>query len=64
MNLLTFLLVIVYGIGVWKFWTGFERTNFVKSFGNRVWFSLMWPVMLVSKSYRQNFSKALKGSRR
>jgi len=52
------LLVVIYGIGIWKFWTGFRHTNFS---GGRIPLALFWPIMLISKSYRQNFAKALKG---
>lgn len=63
--LIPIALLIVYLGGVWKFWSGFERTNFERSFGNRVSLSLLWPILLISnRSYRQNFSKALKGSKR
>ncbi|AMW31197.1 MULTISPECIES: hypothetical protein [Arthrospira] len=63
--LIPIALLIVYVGGVWKFWSGFGRTNFEKSFGNRVSLSLLWPILLISnRSYRQNFSKALKGSKR
>jgi len=61
-SLITFLLIVAYGGGVWKFWTGFHRTNFSRSFTNRLALSLLWPALLVAnKSYRQNFRKALKG---
>jgi len=61
-SLITFLLVVAYGGGVWKFWTGFYRTNFSRSFTNRLVLSLLWPALLVAnKSYRQNFRRALKG---
>jgi hypothetical protein len=59
------LLVIfgIYGYGAWKFWKGFERTNFSRSLPNRITLSLFWPVLVIAnKSYRQNFTKALKGS--
>jgi hypothetical protein len=50
---------LVYGYGVWKFWTGFNRTNFSNG---RLHLSLLWPVFLIAnKSYRQNFNRALKG---
>lgn len=50
---------LVYGYGVWKFWTGFNRTNFSNG---RLPLALLWPVFLVAnKSYRQNFNRALKG---
>ncbi|MBF2002448.1 MAG: hypothetical protein IGS50_16640 [Synechococcales cyanobacterium C42_A2020_086] len=58
LELLLFAALIVYLGGVWKFWRGFHRTNF--SHG-RVYLALLWPVFLLSKSYRQNFSRALRG---
>jgi hypothetical protein len=55
---------IVYGGGIWKFWKGFHRTNFEKSFGNQIILSILWPVLLIAnKSYRKNFTKALKAGR-
>ncbi len=60
--LITFGLVVVYGGGIWKFWSGFHRTNFNRSLSNRLSLSLLWPVLLIAnKSYRRNFNKALKG---
>ncbi len=54
-------LLIVYGVGAWKFWTGFNRTDFSS---RRLSFTLLWPAFLVgSQSYRRNFTKAIKGSR-
>jgi hypothetical protein len=62
MKLIIFGLVIVYIAGVWKFWNGFTRTNFQRSLPNRLGLALLWPALFVSsKSYRQNFRKALKG---
>ncbi|HEY9782329.1 MAG TPA: hypothetical protein V6D09_19585 [Leptolyngbyaceae cyanobacterium] len=61
-SLFTFLLILVYGGGVWKFWNGFNRTNFSRGFSNRLLLTLLWPALLIgNKSYRQNFRKALKG---
>ena len=57
-SLLVFAAIVVYAGGIWKFWTGFDRTNFSEG---KLYLSLLWPVFLVSKSYRQNFSRALKG---
>lgn len=58
-SLVGIILIVVYGVGVWKFWNGFNRTNFSQG---RLYLSLLWPVLLLSnKSYRQNFTKALKG---
>lgn len=60
--LIVVILVGLYGAGAWKFWQGFERTNFQRSLLNRLSLSLLWPVLLVAnKSYRRNFRKALKG---
>jgi hypothetical protein len=62
--LIGLLIALGYGFGAWKFWQGFNRTNFEQSFGNRAIFSLFWPALfIVNKSYRKNFAKALKGSR-
>jgi hypothetical protein len=58
MELLGFIALVVYGGGAWKFWTGFDRTNFSQG---KVHLSLLWPIYMVSKPYRQNFTKALKG---
>ncbi|MDY7007020.1 MAG: hypothetical protein SWX82_24610 [Cyanobacteriota bacterium] len=63
-TLIGLLLLVVYGGGIWKFWNGFEQTNFSKNFQNRLVLSIFWPVLLIGKSYRKNFTKALKGSRR
>jgi hypothetical protein len=57
-SLIGLLLLVIYLGGGWKFWAGFNRTNFSQ---NRVVLTLLWPIMLPSsKSYRQNFMKALK----
>ena len=59
---ITIGLILVYGGGVWKFWNGFRRTNFNVAFTNKLRLALLWPFLLAySKSYRQNFRKALKG---
>jgi hypothetical protein len=60
--LITVVLLGIYGYGVWKFWKGFERTNFSRSLPNRIYLSLLWPALIVvNTSYRKNFTKALKG---
>jgi hypothetical protein len=62
MNLIIFGVIVVYVAGVWKLWTGFNRTNFTQTLSNRLGLSLLWPVLLIAnKSYRRNFRKALKG---
>lgn len=60
--LFTLGLLVVYVGGIWKFWTGFKRTNFSPNLSNRLILSILWPVLIFQKSYRQNFTKALKGS--
>ncbi|HIK53620.1 MAG TPA: hypothetical protein IGS37_00320 [Synechococcales cyanobacterium M55_K2018_004] len=58
LQLLLLGLLVVYGVGAWKFWNGFGRTNFT---ANRLLLTLGWPVFLVNASYRRNFTRALKG---
>ncbi|HEY9608897.1 hypothetical protein [Allocoleopsis sp.] len=56
------ILLGIYGYGVWKFWKGFERTNYSRSLPNRITLSLLWPALIIAnKSYRRNFTKSLKG---
>lgn len=58
-TLISVLLLLVYGTGAWRFWSGFERTNFSQG---KFQLTLLWPLLLaVNKSYRQNFNRALKG---
>ncbi len=53
------VVLVVYVGGAFKFLRGFRRTNFTQG---RLPLALLWPVLLlVSKSYRKNFNKALKG---
>lgn len=54
-TLVIFGAYIFFGV---KFWNGFQRTNFTQ---NRIFLTLLWPVLLVNGSYRKNFQKALKG---
>jgi hypothetical protein len=61
-SFITVVLLAVYGGGVWKFWNGFRCTSFNGAFTNKLRLSLLWPFLLASsKSYRQNFRRALKG---
>ncbi|MEB3341359.1 hypothetical protein [Okeania sp.] len=61
-TLISLLLLVVYGGGIWKFWNGFAQTNFAQTFQNRIVLSILWPVLFIgNKSYRKNFTKALKG---
>lgn len=58
MNFLVFSLLVVYAVGAFKFWSGFRRTNFSQG---KLYLTALWPVLVLNKSYRQNFTKALKG---
>lgn len=58
MEIIGVLALIGYGVGIWKFWTGFRRTNFSSG---RVYLALLWPVLIFNKPYRQNFNRALTG---
>ncbi|WP_339458747.1 hypothetical protein [Nodularia spumigena] len=61
-KLIVFGLIVVYVGGVWKLWSGFDRTNFSQTLPNRLGLSLLWPALFIAnKSYRRNFRKALKG---
>lgn len=61
-TLLAVIVLVIYGGGIWRFWKGFRRTNFSPNLSNRLYLSLMWPVLIVvNKSYRRNFNRALKG---
>jgi hypothetical protein len=58
-TLLVLLSAAVYSGGAWKFWQGFNRTNFTQ---DKVKLTLLWPIFLaLNKSYRENFNRALKG---
>jgi len=66
MGWLGFLVVaiaaVIYAGGIVKFWQGYERTNFQPGIVNRALLAALWPALLVvNRSYRQNFQKALKG---
>jgi len=59
MEIVGLVALVVYGFGVWKFWSGFRRTNFSQG---RLPLALLWPVLVIAnKSYRQNFNKILRG---
>ena len=62
MSLIVFGLVVVYIGGAWKFWKGYNRTQFNRTMSDKIRLSLLWPALLAAnKSYRKNFRKALKG---
>jgi hypothetical protein len=58
-SLLVFTAIVVYAGVIWRFWAGFNHTNFNQQ--GKLYLSVFWPFFLVSKSYRQNFTRALKG---
>ncbi|HEY9768900.1 MAG TPA: hypothetical protein V6C71_10460 [Coleofasciculaceae cyanobacterium] len=57
-----FVLFVVYVGGIWKFLSGYRRTNFNAGLSGKITLALLWPVLLIgNKSYRRNFRKALRG---
>jgi hypothetical protein len=56
-GLLGFILGAVYVAGVWRFLSGFNKTNFTS---NKVVLGLLWPALIFNANYRRNFTKALK----
>ena len=59
-ELLGLVLLGIYAVGAFKFWNGFNRTNFTTG---KLYLTLLWPAFLVgNKTYRKNFNKAIKGS--
>ncbi|MBF2098358.1 MAG: hypothetical protein IGQ88_08290 [Gloeomargaritaceae cyanobacterium C42_A2020_066] len=57
-TLLVGALLVVYAGGGWKFWTGFGRTTYS---GGRPLLTLLWPLLLTTRSFRDNFGRAMKG---
>ena len=53
-----YIILAIYLIGAYRFWKGFRRTNFSQG---RIYLALCWPVLVFNRSYRQNFTRALKG---
>ncbi len=39
-KVIVFGLILAYGFGVWKFWSGFRKTNFTQTLLNRIGLSL------------------------
>jgi len=61
-KILIIVLIIGYFWGGWKFWKGFRQTNFQPNIINRFFLSVLWlPLLIVNKSYRKNYQKALRG---
>ncbi|MBW4439927.1 MAG: hypothetical protein KME10_01560 [Plectolyngbya sp. WJT66-NPBG17] len=57
-TVLVFALLGIYVVGAYRFWKGFRRTNFSQG---KVYLALLWPALMFNRSYRQNFTRALKG---
>ncbi|MCH2245430.1 MAG: hypothetical protein MK111_12425 [Crocosphaera sp.] len=63
-NIIAVLVLGIYLVGIWKFISGYNCTNFNRQLPTKLMLSLLWPVLLiVNGAYRQNFTKALKGRR-
>lgn len=61
-KLIAVIVLGIYLLGIWKFVSGYNRTNFNRQLPTKLMLALLWPVLLVvNTSYRQNFTKALKG---
>ncbi|MGL5033300.1 MAG: hypothetical protein ACRC6M_05815 [Microcystaceae cyanobacterium] len=62
-GIIGFVLGVIYVAGIWRFWSGYRRTNFSPSLSSRIYLALLWPVLIiVNGNYRKNFQKALKSS--
>ncbi|MEA5535410.1 hypothetical protein [Crocosphaera sp. XPORK-15E] len=61
-NLISIIILGIYLVGIWKFVSGYNNTNFSRQLPTKLILALLWPALLVmNPSYRQNFTKALKG---
>ncbi|BCX12333.1 MAG: hypothetical protein KatS3mg067_1271 [Thermosynechococcus sp.] len=58
MELLVFTTIVLYLFIALRFWQGFHRTYYTQS---RFVLSVLWLPLLLNKSYRQNFRRALLG---
>lgn len=63
-NIIGVVVLGFYLLGIWRFISGYNCTNFSRQLLTKLMLSLLWPVLLVvNTTYRQNFTKALKGRR-
>ena len=63
-NIIAVIVLGIYLLGIWKFISGYTSTNFNRQIPTKLMLALLWPVLLVvNTSYRQNFTKALKGGK-
>ena len=61
-HLIGLVVLGIYLVGIWKFISGYSHTNFNRQLPTKLMLALLWPALLIiNTSYRQNFSKALKG---
>lgn len=61
-NIIGLIFLGIYLVGIWKFISGYNCTNFNRQLPTKMMLALLWPVLLtINTSYRQNFTKALKG---
>ncbi|MDJ0730331.1 MAG: hypothetical protein QNJ33_10110 [Crocosphaera sp.] len=63
-NIIPVIVLGIYLLGIWKFISGYNRTNFNRQIPTKLMLALLWPVLLaVNTAYRHNFTKALKGGK-
>ncbi|MEL4894922.1 hypothetical protein [Crocosphaera sp. Alani8] len=63
-KIISLVVLGIYLLGIWKFVSGYNRTNFSRQIATKLMLALLWPALLVvNTSYRQNFTKALKGGK-
>ncbi|MBC6472711.1 MAG: hypothetical protein GDA48_07765 [Hormoscilla sp. GM102CHS1] len=48
MSLIVFGLLVVYIGGAWKFWKGYNLTQFNRTMSDKIRLSLLWPALLVA----------------
>ncbi|MFN4066977.1 MAG: hypothetical protein ACK4K5_07140 [Thermosynechococcus sp.] len=58
MELLVLGAIVLYCLIALRFWQGFHRTYYTQS---RFILSVLWLPLLMNKSYRENFRRALLG---
>jgi hypothetical protein len=54
-------IIFIYVGGIWLFWRGFPKTFLSPGVVNRLSFSVLWPLWVITKNGRRNLGKALKG---
>lgn len=57
-----FTVALLYFAAAVRFWFNYKRTVYSQAITTRVALTALWPVLvIISSTYRQNFSKAVKG---